>query len=476
MLNYNLLSTKPSVVIVDSKEINNDRLDSMFYHSKYIKNKSNLIENKIEIRDLEDISINMNAPVGWKGIPSSSYLPNGEGVPLIRGKNIKNLLLDLDSLIGVEERIYKEQPEIQAQNNDIILTRVGTIGRVCRVPNNLEKIAMGQNLTRVELDKSIVKSEYVLAYMASKYGQLQMDRYAYGGVQPSLTNKNIKKLQIPIPSTEIQKYIGDKVRKAEKLREEAETLKEEAETILNNKLEIELLKRKNDKIEKNYSWLETSDVGSRIDSKYYSPKFLLYENTVKEKGIPIYRLEDLMSSINTGTTPKSKYLVEEKQTDKLIRVKNINESLIEHDVVLYISDDYDGNIKYAKKEDVLVSIAGTIGRAAVLEADNCAINQNVAALTLREDVEISPHYLSLYLNSEIGKALLNRESTRATVKYINNTLLKNIKVLVVDKEVQNEIEEKMIKYKNKFNKSKQLIEEAKQDVEDLIEGNLEMEN
>ena len=77
--------------------------------------------------------------------------------------------------------------------------------------------AMGQNLTKIRV-KSDVDPYYVLIYLLSSSSYLQMERFAYGGVQPSLTNRNIKKIQIPIPSPEIQKYIGDKVRKAEKLR------------------------------------------------------------------------------------------------------------------------------------------------------------------------------------------------------------------------------------------------------------------
>lgn len=38
---------------------------------------------------------------------------------------------------------------------------------------------------------------------------------------------SLENFLIPIPSPEIQKYIGDKVRRAEELREEAKKLKEE---------------------------------------------------------------------------------------------------------------------------------------------------------------------------------------------------------------------------------------------------------
>jgi len=472
MLNYNLLSIKPSVVIVDSKEINNDRLDSMFYHSKYIKNKSNLIENKIEMRDLEDISINMNAPVGWKGIPSSSYLPNGEGVPLIRGKNIKNLLLDLDSLIGVEERIYKEQPEIQAQNNDIILTRVGTIGRVCRVPNNLEKIAMGQNLTRVELDKSIVKSEYVLAYMASKYGQLQMDRYAYGGVQPSLTNKNIKRLQIPIPSHEIQKYIGDKVRKAEKLREEAKTLREKAENELEKVLKSESFSFNKQK------YLFTNKVTERrIDAWYYKPIFERITDYLEEF-TQVKKLNEI-TKIGKGFSYSSN---KELGNIPYLRISDIRNYRFNIEETLGIPERI-----YNKREDkrlenfdIVLAITGaTIGKAAVVVKDNnekMTLSADTAYLRVTNQDEIYPLYLLTFLKTKFGQLQIKQGITGATNRHLGLEDIAAIKVPIIDIDKQKSIHDKILKSIKNENQSKQLIEEAKQDVEDLIEGDLEINN
>jgi len=53
-------------------------------------------------------------------------------------------------------------------------------------------------------------------------------------------------------------------------------------------------------------------------------------------------------------------------------------------------------------------------------------------------------------------------------------LLGEIEIPLIDIDIQLIIEEKIARYKNKINKSKQLIQEAKQDVEDLIEGNFDM--
>jgi len=475
MENLSVISRNPSVVYIGTENIDEDRIDGEFYNYKYLENEIKLKKSGVKIKVLNDVIERMNSPIGWQGIPSTSYLPHGLGVPLIRVQNVSDLILDEESLIGVEESIYDEQPAIQAQANDIIITRVGTIGRVCRIPEKINRIAMGQNLTRIKLKETLVESGFMLAYMSSKFCQIQMERYAYGGVQASLTNRNIKQLLVPIPSPEIQKYIGDKVRKAEELREEAKRLIKEAEEILYSQLKQEQYLEKQKSIVNKYIWLSDKEVDTRIDSQYYKPNYILYKHILNKNGIKTKKIKDVVKDIRTGTTPQSNYITKDEKRIKFLRVNNLGYCMLEKDDMLYVNDKYDEKkLKIIPKGDILVSIAGTLGRSSVVDMDNCTTNQNIAALTLKNINFIKPYYLSLYLNSYFGYLSLDTISTQATVKYINNELLGEIEIPLIDIDIQLIIEEKIAKYKNKINKSKQLIQEAKQDVEDLIEGNFDM--
>ena len=475
MSNVYVDRTKPSILYLNEYTIDSDRIDADFYHIDYISNERQLKQSGLEIKPLGKIISKMNSPIGWQGIPSAAYLPKGAGVPLIRVQNVNDLMLDRDTLIGVQEYIYQDQPAIQAEAEDIIITRVGTIGRVCRVPNDVSKLAMGQNLTRIKVDSSIITSEFLTIFMASKYCQLQMKRYAYGGVQPSLTNKNIKQLLVPIPSPEIQKYIGDKVRRAEELREEAKRLKEEAEEILESELKFDLFQEKEKETKEKHVWINEKDLIHRMDSEYYSPKVMCYERILDEFGIPMISLGNIAKQIRTGTTPPNKFITTEKQNLMFLRMTNIDEFIINMDEVLYIKDDYKGTkLKTMEQDDLLVSIAGTIGRATVVDIDNCTINQNTASITINEKDKYNPYYIALFLNSDTGKMLLERVSSQATVKYINNDVLSEVKIPIIPVEIQLNIQKNIKSYITKIKKSKQLNQQAKQDVEDLIEGNFDM--
>jgi len=441
MENLSVISRNPSVIYIGAENIDEDRIDGEFYNYKYLENEIKLKKSGIKIKVLNDVIERMNSPIGWQGIPSSSYLPHGLGVPLIRVQNVSDLILDEESLIGVEESIYDEQPAIQAQPNDIIITRVGTIGRVCRIPEKINRIAMGQNLTRIKLNETLVESGFMLAYMSSKFCQIQMERYAYGGVQASLTNKNIKQLLVPIPSPEIQKYIGDKVRKAEGLREEAKRLKKEAEEIFNQN--YEQIRKNNSKFE----WVNSY----YLNEDNIIPNFYKQYELLKDKKHAYIEFENIIESIKCGIPVRSD-----------MRIGDIYPFYGASGVTDNIGDyNFDG-------EYLIVAQDGSIGLVNVARNKFWA-NNHVWVVQVKEGWDLE--FLELYLNKYNYWISL---TTGSVVPKVTSENLKRLLVPKIDYEIQRSIGDKIREAKYKDENSKMLIEQAKNDVEDLIEGNFDM--
>jgi restriction endonuclease S subunit len=474
MENLSVISRNPSVIYIGAENIDEDRIDGEFYNYKYLENEIKLKKSGIKIKVLNDVIERMNSPIGWQGIPSSSYLPHGLGVPLIRVQNVSDLILDEESLIGVEESIYDEQPAIQAQPNDIIITRVGTIGRVCRIPEKINRIAMGQNLTRIKLNETLVESGFMLAYMSSKFCQIQMERYAYGGVQASLTNKNIKQLLVPIPSPEIQKYIGDKIRKAEELREEAKRLKKDAEEIFYEAIEIDKLNSKLIKVTK-FSWIKENQIEDRLDLKYNSPSIItIYEHFRKYK---CSLLKDEFKTISGYAFSSGDF--DDMDGEKVIKIGDISDFTIDTTSLTRVKigtkvkeriREFSCNI-----QDLVYAMTGaTIGKVAMyIDNETVYINQRVACIKPKRN-NIPTGYLLLYLNSDIGKEISYSLSTGVAQPNIALEELNNIVIPQLANNIMDKIHHNVLNSLIKHKESKQLIQEAKQDVEDLIEGNFDM--
>ena len=463
MENLSVISRNPSVIYIGAENIDEDRIDGEFYNYKYLENEIKLKKSGIKIKVLNDVIERMNSPIGWQGIPSSSYLPHGLGVPLIRVQNVSDLILDEESLIGVEESIYDEQPAIQAQANDIIITRVGTIGRVCRIPEKINRIAMGQNLTRIKLNETLVESGFMLAYMSSKFCQIQMERYAYGGVQASLTNKNIKQLLVPIPSPEIQKYIGDKVRKAEELREEAKRLKKEAEEILNKELNLKdvefYIKQTNNK---KYSWTESIEIEDRIDSEFYKPKYR-YLSKLNNMSELSYYYKISKKRINKNIDRKIKY-IDLSSVNNIIEPSDFNTKELPSRAQFLVKE---GNL-------IISTLKGSNKISIIPEHLNDSVC-STGFIVIASKSHLTTEYLYLVFSNKVFNMQIERYSTGSIMSGVNHDNFNKMLIPVIsNKQIIDTITNKIRKHFRLLYYSKQLIQEAKQDVEDLIEGNFDM--
>jgi type I restriction enzyme S subunit len=473
MANYYAVCVKPSCLWTEETLIDK-RIDAHFYSIKYMQYYNKLMKCKIKKMSLYNICSRMNSGPFGSALLASQYVD--KGVAFIRPLNCKDYIVDIDNdVVFISKEDSERLKSSKFSSGDLIFTKIGNgIGDVAIIPQKIFECNISGNLMGVKV-KNNIDNYYVLTFLKSIYGQNQIWQGMMNSAKPKIDMDTLKSIVIPIPSPEIQKYIGDKVRKAEELREEAKRLKKEAEEILYSQLKQEQYLEKQKSIVNKYIWLSDKEVDTRIDSQYYKPNYILYKHILNKNGIKTKKIKDVVKDIRTGTTPQSNYITKDEKRIKFLRVNNLGYCMLEKDDMLYVNDKYDEKkLKIIPKGDILVSIAGTLGRSSVVDMDNCTTNQNIAALTLKNINFIKPYYLSLYLNSYFGYLSLDTISTQATVKYINNELLGEIEIPLIDIDIQLIIEEKIARYKNKINKSKQLIQEAKQDVEDLIEGNFDM--
>ena len=119
-------------------------------------------------------------------------------------------------------------------------------------------------------------------------------------------------------------------------------------------------------------------------------------------------------------------------------------------------------------------IAGTIGISSVNIYDiPISINQNVSSLRFSE--EINPFFISYWFNTNIFLSLAKRASSVATILYLNNDNLKSLPIPIPPLQKQNEIATHISQIRNKANtlkqEGKEILEQAKQEVEQMILGN-----
>lgn len=130
-------------------------------------------------------------------------------------------------------------------------------------------------------------------------------------------------------------------------------------------------------------------------------------------------VESISDIVSKGTTPKGGKSSYVEDGIRFLRVENfLDDGTISHEGMMHIAEDIHlGFLKRSIliKDDVLISIAGTLGKTAIVQEDNLPINTNqaVAFIRLNSKVKILPKYLRFSLvNPIIQKYLL--EKTKVT--------------------------------------------------------------
>jgi restriction endonuclease S subunit len=122
-----------------------------------------------------------------------------------------------------------------------------------------------------------------------------------------------------------------------------------------------------------------------------------------------------------------------------------------------------------KKNDVLFSIAGTVGRCAIFDHDfEANINQAVSILRF-DEAQVKRLYLIVFFNSKIGKMYVSKYARQGLQTNLNLNEVSDLKIPILDYNLQEEISKKVQDSFDIKEKSKQLLEIAKIGVEKAIE-------
>lgn len=309
MTGYNVVSNIPEIVWVDNKKIDVLRLETEYYKPKYIECLKQIedIPNVLLDEIAEDVK---DGPGGW-GIKASEYVE--DGVPMLRGVNIVDGLLSIDDCVFITEEKQKELKRSRVVKDNVLLVVRGSVGiGKSAVYNEPYEANMNAAVVKITLKQDVVDPYYLSCFFNSKHGRLQTERLANGVNQQNTNLTEVKSNRIPIPSLEIQKYIGDKVRRSEELRQEMKILSGETESFINNKIGLINI---DDSSEYSSAFISSNKVIKRIDSEYYNKKYLSIEEEFNKKGYTTKTLEELCIRIFNGKTYST--------TDKKVKYYNV---------------------------------------------------------------------------------------------------------------------------------------------------------
>lgn len=145
--------------------------------------------------NLEDY-IYIAARIGWRGLKKEEYTK--KGLLLLAVRDIReNGTINYNVTDHLSEFRYEESPEIQLKNQDILITKDGTIGRVGFVENIPEKTTVNSSILVVRPCSAILPKFLFYYFRGPKFQEIVRKKIT-GTAVPHLFQHDIKKFQLDV--------------------------------------------------------------------------------------------------------------------------------------------------------------------------------------------------------------------------------------------------------------------------------------
>ncbi len=497
-LNESLQAKYPHLefAILPLSQVNKDneskRIDSEYFKKSNLKLLDDLY--KYGTLQVQDIAIEVT-----DGIHTTIDYDTNSTINLISASSPQENYFTLTNEC-VSPEMHANNPRTAIQENDVIVSTVGTIGNCAVATKSILPANSSRSVGIIRLNLNKYSPFVLSTFLVSKYGRVQTLRESTGNVQLCLFIHKLKELKIPQFSQDFQLEIQKLVQDSHKALEDSKRLYKEAQELLYKELELDfknpletllqssLQAKKASKttnisdISKKYPHLNISvrplskslHKSGRLDSEYYQSKYDAIERKIR--GFETIKLKDLVDyPISSGATPKAggDDYTDSNQGIPFLRAVDLKNSRVETANFIYIKPQIHKTIlkrTQLKKGDILFSIAGTIGRCAIFDYDfEANINQALSILRFNQSKGILRFYLITFFNSQIGQIYLEKYSRQGLQTNLNLEEVGNLEIPKINPATQEQIALKIQKSFTLRTKSKDLLESAKVKVEQNIQ-------
>lgn len=212
-----------AVDLITQRRKSIDLLDE-FLRSTFFEMFGDPIENEKGFKKRNLTEFYINPKEGTKCGPFGSALKKDEytstGIPVWTMDNIlKSGEFTEEGCLFVSETKYKELERYNARNGDIIISRAGTVGKMCIIKTDVKVSVISSNLIRLRLGTELLPI-YFLSLM--KYCQARVIKLKHGN-EDSYTHMStgiLDEINFPYPSLTLQNEFANIVTKIEEQKTE----------------------------------------------------------------------------------------------------------------------------------------------------------------------------------------------------------------------------------------------------------------
>ncbi len=438
-----------------------NRLDAEYYKPEYLQIKQVLFRELSSIPLTEIIS----RPVVTGSTPKlRDCKGDGTDIKFVKTDTLRDGEIVFDSADCLPLKQSRENSE--PQKGDILVTIIGAtheiVGRSSLVFDSDPKMNINQNIALIRPSK-LIEPAFLEAFLRGKFGRMQLWQQSRQTEQVNLNCREVEQVIVPLPSEKFQESIKKFVEESRTQKFLSLQYSQEAENLLLEELGLKDFQENDD-----LSWIENfSEIekAGRMDADYFQPK---YEHLItKLKGKKSRPLLEVVNSVAAKFNPQT----EPYQTFRYVELSNINSSngIIDGFSEVLGKEAPSRAKRILRTDDVIVSsVEGSLGSVALVNMEQEDYLASTGFFQLRSK-EILPEVLLVLSKSIVLKMQLEKQCAGTILAAVPQDALKNIIIPVLPLEMQKKIADLVRQSHEARKKSKELLEEAKRKVEEMIE-------
>ena len=349
--------------------------------------------------------------------------------------------------------------------NTVLVSCSGTIGNVSYVTKTLLPFAFSQHIIRLECEEY---SGYIYCCMKNQNIQTQLQSLIYGAVIQEIEPEHLSRVYIPNAPDSIKAKINDLIMLSYDLRDESNALIDQAQALLVKELNLPPISEiKVDTLDKSKSVqtfnVKLSEMAGRADASYHVPIVDAIVDILKKNAAEVTTVGDERISSDVVLPGRFKRVYVEKDYGvKFIGGKEMHQLIPTTEK--YLSKkahkkQLEGSLGI-KPYSILTPARGSLGDVELpcKHFYSWAISDNMMQILSNKNV---CGYLYIFLNSEYGKALIQRFTYGGVVDAIEPFHIQSVEVPILrNQDVQKQINDLALQANEKRYKAYLLEQEA----------------
>ena len=214
---------------------NEFRLDANYFNPEAERKINFFLKNSIKITNIGNkfFSKSIILPPRFK----RNYIDNlANGYVFMGGKQILELDIESEKIISKKHHKDIYNKFLKIEENSILITRSGTIGKVTIVPKHWTDYAINEHVIRINPASNKIAG-YLYCWLNSDFAKDFINKYTYGSVVNEIDDNHVSQMIVPLIDTNEIKKINELILICNKKRFEANKFEKEADDLIYKILE-----------------------------------------------------------------------------------------------------------------------------------------------------------------------------------------------------------------------------------------------